>query len=249
MSRLSGVYVKEFTGISRNRFVYPKMGRQFLFTRFIRYYRRKGIVNTICHAFQKIRELLFRKPDILFFVDLPRLKNEEYIISDNVGVECVRSEAEISKQDLNMLFEHISEKIFAYYMEERFSKGALLWLVKVDGMLAGYIWSIAQRTIKPYYFPMTEKDVHLFDNFIFEELRGRGINQALVNYVLAKLRKKGLARAFIETNVANTPEIRALAKTGFVKFGLGRKYHIHGYCVAIWSKVTYCIRPEEELCE
>jgi len=224
------------------------MGRHFLFTRFIRYYRRKGIINTIRRVFQKIRELLFRKPDILFFADLPRLKNEEYVLPANFGVEFVRSEAEVSRQELNILCEHIGEKIFRYQMEERFSKGALLWLVKVDGMLAGCIWSIARRTIQPHYFPMTDKDVHLFDNFIFEELRGRGINTVLINHVIDELKKKGLLRAFIETNITNKREIRSLAKTDFQKFGLGRKYHTRGYCVVIWSKISYCFRPKE-LCE
>jgi ribosomal protein S18 acetylase RimI-like enzyme len=182
-------------------------------------------------------ELFFQKPNILFFVDLPGFRNEKNIIPTNFGVECVRSEVEISMQDLKVLFEHIDEKIFRHQMEERFGKGSLLWLVKINGMLTGYIWSIQGRTIQPHYLPLTSKDVHLYDNFIFEEFRGRNINPALVNYVLAKLREKDMARAFIETNVANTAEIRSLAKTGFETYGLARKYHTWGHCFVIWSKL------------
>jgi len=237
MSRLSGVCVTKFTSILKDRFVCPKMSKRFLFIRFIRYYRCKGIISTAHRLLQKIMESFFQKPNIIFFVDLPRLKNEKYILPANFGVECVRSEAEISMQDLNMLFEHIGERIFRHRMEERFGKGALLWLVKVDNVLTGYIWTIVGTTIQLHYLPLTNKDVHLFDNFIFEELRGRGVNPALVNYVLAKLREEDMARAFIETNVANTPEIRSLAKTGFEKYGLARKYHAWGHCFVIWSKL------------
>ena len=238
MSRLSGVYVKKFINISRNRFVYPKMGRHFLPTRFIRYYRRKGIINTIHRVFQKIRELFFRKPDILFFADLPRLKNEEYVLPADFGVEFVRNEAEVSRQDINILCEHIGEKIFRYQMEERFSEGALLWLVKVDGMLVGYIWTIRGTTIQPHFSPVTTNDVHFFDNFIFEEFRGRGINPVFVDYVLWKVRKEGLIRALIETKVTNTPEIRSLAKTHFKPYGLARKLNILGRSVTMWTQRT-----------
>jgi len=213
------------------------MSRRFLFTRLVRYYRRRGIIGTFRRFLQKIMELFLQKPNIIFSVDLPGLKNEKYVLPDNFSVECVKGEDEISIQDLNNLFEHIGQRIFRHQMKERFSKEALLWLVKVNGILAGHVWSIQGRTIQPYYLPLTKKDVHLFDNFIFEELRGRGVNPVLVNYVLAKLKEKDMARAFIETSVANTPEIHSLAKTGFEKYGLARKYHAWGRCLVIWSKL------------
>ena len=213
------------------------MSKRFLYIRCIRYYKQNGIISSFRRLLQKIVELFFQKPNILFFVDLAGFKSEKYVIPASFDVECVRSEVEISMQDLKVLFEHIDEKIFRHQMEERFGKGSLLWLVKTNGMLAGYIWSIQGRTIQPHYHPLTSKDVHLFDNFIFKEFRGRNINPALVNYVLAKLREKDMARAFIETNVANTPEIRSLSKTGFEKYGLARKYPVCGHCFVIWSKL------------
>lgn len=211
------------------------MSKRFLFIRFIRYYRRKGVINTAHRLLQKIMESFLQKPDFIYFVDLSRIKND--ILPANFGVECARSKAEVSMQDLKMLFEHIGEKILIHRMEERFGKGALLWLVKVNGTLAGHIWSIQGRTIQPHYLPLTDNDIHLFDNFIFEELRGRSVNPALVNYVLAKLKEKNMVRVFIETNVANKPEIRSLTKTGFEKFGLARKYYAWGHCFVIWSKL------------
>jgi len=221
----------------RSRLVYQKMSRRFLLTRFIRYYRRRGVGSTIRRAFEKTGELLSQKPEILLFVDLVTRGRKRCILPDNFTIDCLGSKEEISRQDLNALFEHVGEKIVSYHMKERFRKGACLWLVKVDGSPAGYIWSVNGRTIRPHYFPLADKDVHLFDNFIFEELRGRRINPVLVNFVLGELQSKGLVRAFIETNVTNAREIRSLAKTDFQKFGLGRKYHIGERSLVIWSKV------------
>jgi GNAT superfamily N-acetyltransferase len=205
--------------------------------RFIRYYKRNGIIGTAHRFLQKVGRLFFPKPDVLFYVDLHGLNNEQSVLSDEFSIDCIKSQAEISKQDLDVLFENIGEKIFIHQVEERFGNGALLWLVKVNGTLAGHIWSIQGKTIQPHFLPLTDKDVHLFDDFIFEEFRGRGVNRVLVNYVLDRQKKENMTRAFIETKLTNKPEIRSLAKTSFKKFGLARKYHAFGRCFVVWSKL------------
>ncbi len=212
------------------------MSGRFLLTRLIRYYRRNGVTRTIWEVLKKIKKALFTKPEILYFVDLVTRQRKAHTLPDNFTIQCFRSEEEISSQDLNILFEHIGEKIVRYDVKERFGKGALLWLMKVDGTLAGYIWSISGRTIRPHYFPLTDKDVSLFDNYIFEECRGQGINPQLINYVLDELQSEGLIRVFIETNKTNSSEIRSLAKTDFKIFGVARKYHAGKRRFVIWSK-------------
>jgi len=213
------------------------MSRRLRLIRFKHYYRRKGLINTIHRIFQKIKDLPFWKPEILFFVDLAKLENKERTIPNNFRIECLKSEDEIFREDLVVIFKNISEEIMRYFMEERFSQGAFLWLIKVDGAPAGYIWSIERRTIRPHYFPLTADDVHLFDNLIFEKFRGRSINSVLINYVLTELKRDGLVRAFIETNITNTSEIRSLSKAGFQKYGLSRKCHVGERNFVIWSKV------------
>jgi GNAT superfamily N-acetyltransferase len=214
-----------------------KMSTHLLFMRFIRYYKRNGIIGTAHRFLQKIGRLFFPKSDVLFFVDLPGLQNEQFVLPDEFSIDCIKSQAEISKQDLDVLFENIGEKIFIHQIEERFDEGALLWLVKVNGILAGHIWSIQAKTIQPHFLPLTDKDVHLFDDFIFEEFRGRGVNPVLIDYMLGQLKKENMTRTFIETNLTNESEIRSLAKTSFKRFGLARKYHAFGRCFVVWSKL------------
>ncbi|MHC4749394.1 MAG: GNAT family N-acetyltransferase [Planctomycetota bacterium] len=212
------------------------MNRSFLLNRFVRYYRLNGATGTIWKALDKIKELLFRKPEILFFVDLVTRDGNGYVLPDNFTIQCLRSADEIPSQDLDTLFERLGEKIIRYDITERFGKGALLWLVKVDGTLAGYIWSINGGTVRPHYFSLTDKDVHLFDNYVLKEFRGQGINPKLINYVLDELQREGLIRVYIETNIANTSEIRSLAKTDFKEFGVARKSYAGARSFVIWSK-------------
>ena len=91
----------------------------------------------------------------------------------------------------------------------------MLWLVKVSGVLAGYIWTIRGATINPDVRTLTHDEVSFFDNMIFENFRGRGINPILINYVLSEMQKQKCVRAFIGTKVTNVSEIKSLEKNGF----------------------------------
>lgn len=194
------------------------------------------MVSSIQRLFQKLTELTYFKPHMLFSADLARLGNKENIVPGNFKVECHKTEEKIPKQDRSALFSYVGEKIIRFDMKERFGKGSVLWLVKVDDMLVGYIWTISGITIQPHFFPVTDNDVHFFDNFIFEEFRGRGINPVFVDYVLWKVKKQGLIRAFIDTKTTNTPEIRSLAKTHFKPYGLARKLYICGRDITVWTQ-------------
>jgi len=211
------------------------MSKSLRLIRLKHYYRQEGLFSTIYRIFQKIKEFFFQKPEILFFVDLAKLENEECAISHNFRIEYLKSEDEILREDLIVIFENIDEEIMRYFMEERFSQGALLWLVKVNGTPVGYVWSIERKTIRPHYFPLTANDVHLFDNLIFEKYRGQSINSVLIKYVLNELKRNGMVRAFIETKITNTSEIRSLAKTGFKKFALARIYQTKKNSIVFWS--------------
>lgn len=213
------------------------MSKSLWLIRLKHYYSKEGLIRTIYRVFQKTKEFFFKKPDVLFFVDLETLEDEECAIPHNFKVECLKSEDEILRGDLTVMYENIDKDIIKYFMEERFSQGALLWLIKVDGTPVGYVWSIERSTIRPHYFPSTVNDVHFFDNLIFEKYRGRSINSALIKYVLNELKRNGIVRAFIETNITNNSEISSLSKTAFQKFGLARKIHIGRYNFVIWSEI------------
>lgn len=205
------------------------MVARFYFRRFVRYYKSKGLTRTICRSVQKLRESVFRSPQVLFYADLTKMIGEGFILPANFTIECYESEEGIPKQDHSVILDRVCEKVMRYHMKERFSKGASLWLVKVHGTLAGYIWTIKGTTVEPHFYPLMVDDVHFFNDLIFEEFRGRSINSVLINYVLSELKKKGLVRAFIETTLTNSSEIRSLAKTNFRKYGLAKKHFVWRY--------------------
>ena len=121
------------------------------------------------------------------------------------------------------LFRYRPKGIFNFNLDERFSKGATLWCIIYNNLLSGFVWSIPQFPLEKYFLPLTEKDIHLFDNEIFEDYRGKGINKFLIHHVLYELKNMGYQRAYIETAVWNTPEMRSLAKTPFKRLAIVKK--------------------------
>ena len=202
----------------------------------MRYYKSKGLISTVRRMFQKIREFIFRKPSLFYYIDLADIKDEEHDLPDDMIVECHKSESSISREDLQVFFEFFGEKDMKNRLKGRFSLGAYLWLLKVGGTLAGYVWSIQGKSIGSQYFPLTDKDVNTIDNLIFEQFRGRGLNSVLWNYMLLELKKESMIRVFGDINPTNTSSIRSVEKHGFRKYARARKFRVGKRNFVIWSK-------------
>lgn len=212
------------------------MAKDFLIFRLRCYFRENGLVRTIGRSFELLWQSTFRKRRFLYYVDLPKLPDEQFKLREDLTVECKKGEDEISEEELNTLIFYRRERIIKRQLKDRFSKGASLWLIKLNAQVVGIVWSVREATIEPYYFPLTSSDVHLFDNEVFHDYCGRGINSQLINYVLFALKKQGMVRAYIETAVRNVREIRSLAKTYFRNYGSAIGLHIFGHNISFWSK-------------
>ncbi len=220
------------------------MAKHFLFYRIVRYYKANGLTKTLRRSFEMLWQKTFRKRFVIFFVELTKLNGVEIRMPQNFAVECRKNAGEITKDEFESLTHYGGERIIRYELKNRFGKGAYLWLMKVDGKDVGMVWTIRQKTLKPYYWPMTPNDVHLFDNEVFRDYRGQGINPFLINYVVFELKKKGVIRAFIETSEINKPEIRSLSKTSFTELGRAGRLHLPGWNITIWSKIG-CLKSTD----
>jgi len=212
------------------------MVKNFMTFRFRCYLTRHGLVRTIRRSLELVWRSIFHRRRLLFYVDLTKSLGEDFILPQEAKVECKNCRDEISEEELNSLVFYRRERIIKHQLEDRFAKGARLWLIKLNGCVAGMVWSVRQTTVEPYYFPLTDGDVHFFDNEVFREYRGRSINSHLINYVLHSLKEEGMVRAYIETAMSNVSEIRSLAKTYFRNYGSATKLHIFGSNISFWSK-------------
>lgn len=203
--------------------------------RFSEYYRRYGFGATIARAAVTARRKLFSSRNVLFYCDL-HTWTPAAGLSNFLKVERKRSEREINPGDLEDLVSVWSPKLVRRNIKERFGNGASLWLIKSDGKLAGYGWTLQGKTVEPHYFRLGHEDVHLFDFHVLSRYRGRGFNPLLVTHILRCLKADGGGRAFIEAAGWNRAQLSSLRTTPFCHLGLAREFTILGHTMVCWCK-------------
>jgi len=205
-------------------------------SRINRYYRTHGLWGTVLHALLYLKRHTLPEKVIVYVAELAEITNPGDNRAQDLRIERIISADALGELELRALLVQRDPELMRSQIRERFSKGAWLWLAKLDSDVAGMLWSLRQKPLKPYYFPLLERDVHLFDDEVFPEFRGKGINSSLVTSVLTELSMLGSSRAYIETAPWNHAEIKSLSKTPFRELGVARKVRILRRTVTIWYK-------------
>lgn len=175
---------------------------------------------------------------VLFYYDFPKGQSCTSIKNwpNQLSVEPKRKQEEIDSHDLQKIVNIWNRELALRDLEERFKAGATLWLVRSEGELAGYGWTLLGHTLKPHYVRLGANDVHLFDFLVFPEYRGRRINPLLVTYILNQLAAEDRTRAYIEVAEWNRAQLTSLGKTDFHLFGVARKLSLFGRTIVEWGE-------------
>ena len=203
-------------------------------------YARHGFAATVHRAVVAAKRAVFSGRSVLFYSDLAAQVVPPAELPSFLAVERKQSSAELDPIDLEAMTGFWNSKLAQRNVKERFEKGASLWLIKSEGRLAGYGWTLRGRTIEPHYFPIGQDDAHLFDFHVFPQHRGRGMNPFLVDHILRGLATEGVARALIEAAEWNHPQLSSLRKTRFRTLGYARKLTFFGRTLVCWPKNTAC---------
>jgi ribosomal protein S18 acetylase RimI-like enzyme len=223
------------------------MGISIAASRLSAYYIRNGFWATVRRAGLAARRALSNR-NVLFYCDLATRIVPPPDLSSFLKVERTIRAAELSSEDLQAITSLWNPKLVDRHIRERFDHGALLWLVKSEGQLAGYGWTLQGQTIEPHYFPLGQDDVHLFDFHVFPQYRGRGINPFLVTHILQNFATAAAGRAFIEAAEWNQAQLSSLTKTPFCRLGWAKKITIFHHTMVWWAEdKTPTKEPEDEL--
>jgi ribosomal protein S18 acetylase RimI-like enzyme len=199
------------------------MGISSSISRLTDYYKRHGFVPTMRRANLAVRRAFFSSRMVVFYCDLAKQSTAVVNIPSSLRVERFQSYAELSQRDLQEMINIWNPMQAHQNIQERFRRGASLWLIRSGDQLAGYGWTLRAGTIEPHYFPLTQDDVHLFDFHVFREFRGQGINPLLVTHILGSLAGECTGRAFIEAAEWNKAQLFSLRKTPFRQIGWAKK--------------------------
>jgi hypothetical protein len=213
------------------------MPLKFYYIRLVRYYKRTGLRQVIKRIIEKLYLALFKRDNIVFYYDLTLFDEHKMQNPPNVTIESKTSETQIGKEDLYSLFEHIGEEIILKQLKDRFLKAAVLWMIKVDGKLAGYVWSIgSSKLLGPYYFPLCEKDVFLFDGSVLPQYRGKNIYPLLLANVLHGVKQTCFIRAICDATEWNISVQKSFSKVGMKRLGIVKKFRFLGRNFLLWKK-------------
>jgi hypothetical protein len=198
------------------------------------YYGRHGLGATIRRAGLAGRQALFAGRMVVFYCNLDEQRLLPTSVPNTLEVKRVNTLAELSAEHLREMTSFWTPKLASRNIRERFEKGASLWLVEFEARLAGYGWTLQGRTIEPYYFPLAQNDVHLFDFHVFSHYRGRGMNPYLIGRILDVFATKFGGRAFIEAAEWNDAQLSSLRKTPFRCLGFVRSFRVFDHTLVSW---------------
>jgi ribosomal protein S18 acetylase RimI-like enzyme len=207
-----------------------------LFSRLTTYCRRHGLRSAVGRAALAVNRAMFSNHMELFYFDLVGEIPGPAELPSCVKLERKKDETEIRESDLQEFLSLWNPKIVRQEMMVRFRLGGALWLLKINGKVAGYGWTLLGRTIKPHFFHLGQDDVHLFDYYVAPSFRGQGLNPLLVNTILRKLAAEGARRAFIEVAEWNHAQLSSLRKTPFSRLGRASKLTIGNRTIVCWDQ-------------
>jgi hypothetical protein len=205
-------------------------------TRTNQYYKRHGLKNAINRAGIGLKRALFSNRMVVFYCDLPKLSAPRVNIPAALRVERLRHRTDLNASDLHKITSFWNPKQAHRNIQERFEKGASLWLVKSGDKLAGYGWTIQGRTIAEYYFLIGTDDVQFFDFYVFPKFRGRALHWLLTVYILQMLAAEGRARAFADTAEWNQAQLASFKMTPFRRLGVAQPVTLFGRTFVSWAE-------------
>ena len=205
-------------------------------SRLTAYFRRHGFVATIRRAVIAGRRALFLNRMVLLYCDLAAQSSPMTDLPNSLTVERHRTQMDVSLSDLGQISTFWNQRLSERNIQRRFELGASLWLIKSEGHLAGYGWTLRGQTVEPHYFRLGPDDVHLFDFQVFPQYRGRGLNPLLVGYILRSLAVESQGRAFIEAAEWNQRQLASLRNTPFLRLGLASKLTLSRRTIVCWSE-------------
>lgn len=203
-------------------------------SRLVEYYKRHGFAATVQRAGLGARRALFAGRMVVFYCDLDPQKLKSVNLPTPFSVERIGSLAELSAEHFQQITSFWNPTLAQQNIRERFEKGASLWLVRAEDQLVGFGWTLGGKSIDLYYFPLGQKDVQLFDFYVFPRFRGRALHWLLTSHILNTLATEGWSRAFADTGEWNQAQLASFKMTAFRPLGSVRKFCVFGRVVTCW---------------
>lgn len=203
--------------------------------------RSDGIAAAIHWLMTTVYNRAIPQKQVIWCDDISEIDSAGFSVQKGIDILRFYSIDQIDQSDFETLSEYGTDLMGSagsILIRDRFAKGAVLWLIKVDGVLAGYRWTFNNDHTNPTYVPQTEKDVHSIGVELFPAFRGREMFNLFRMSMYITLKNEGLKRFYLETHLWNKRAVKAFLKTDTHKIGIATRFSIFGKNVVIWHDMT-----------
>lgn len=173
----------------------------------------RGEYLTVKRIARFIKNFLFERNKMLIF---------KMDISDTPKKVEYEHDVEISKinnSDLDALMRD-KRSTHKATMLKRLKQGDLCFKAQKNGKIYGYIW-IRKNTLyfsEVYYKVRTDElSVWVYDELVFDEFRGKGIQQKILLEIFKQCKNLGYKRVYVGILSDNEPSLKAHMRFGFEK--------------------------------
>lgn len=183
-----------------------------------RAFRRHGLRGLLFKALVDGYRKCFGRFEFLMFLGRDDLSRDT-TLSDGVEVAGYESRDEIPETDLAALAELKGGwELLEADLEAFFSCGGggeTFWLAKIDGNVAGYLWTVRGGFDGFYLIPLTSEDAVVIGVLTFPDYRGRGLMRDLVVQAAVTLADQGVLRMVAGVYTWNRASVSGFRKAGF----------------------------------
>jgi hypothetical protein len=198
--------------------------------------REGGIVSALGLAMRKSADLLLKRDEILYYVDIPNYALPSSACSKNASIRKIDSPGQLTESDLDALRDYGG----AEYIDEinsRLGRSWALFLADSDKEVAAGGWVLTHETeFVSKVVPLLGSDVSIIDCFTFHQFRGRNLYAFLLASVVEHYQREGCLRAFGYVRMTNVPSIRGLDKAGFCRSLVYQSARIGSREVVMWKR-------------
>jgi len=200
-----------------------------------------GFILAIKWLSETIYHRLIPQKQVIWCDDISEIESAGFSVPKEIDVQRFYSIDQIDQNDFKILSEYGTDLMGSagsILIHDRFAKGAVLWLIKVNGILAGYRWTFNNDHTNPTYVPHTEKDVHSIGVELFPAFRGQEMFNLFKKSMYITLKNELFKRFYLKTHLWNRRAVKAFLKTDTHKIGIATRFRIFGKNVVIWHDMT-----------
>lgn len=208
-----------------------------MFIKILRYFRENGFKAVLLKTSHKIYYSLMPAWNFLYYMDL--MNADDCKEQEGTGYKIVNrdSESSLEPEESAALQSHLGPDVYKKQTDMRFDQHySRLWLAKDGSRVLGFAWTVIQNTVEPFYWPLTEKDVHIYHVMVFPENRGKGIAGQILKKIISAYKQEDCQRIYVEVLTSNHSSNRLMCKSGFRVYGVGRRFKRRRLQIAIFRR-------------